>query len=189
MHFVELLIIALGFSMDAFAVSICKGLSTPKAKLRHMLIVGAWFGGFQALMPLIGYLVGTTFASYIEAFDHWVAFILLGFIGFNMIREALSGEAEETNDCFGAKTMFVMAIATSIDALAGGVAFAMIPDINIWLTVVAIGIVTFLMSAVGVKVGNLFGARFKSRAELAGGIILVLMGIKFLLEGLGLISF
>ena len=189
MHFVELLIIALGFSMDAFAVSICKGLSTPKAKMRHMLIVGAWFGGFQALMPLIGYLVGTTFASYIEAFDHWVAFILLGFIGFNMIREALSGEAEETNDCFGAKTMFVMAIATSIDALAGGVAFAMIPDINIWLTVVAIGIVTFLMSAVGVKVGNLFGARFKSRAELAGGIILVLMGIKFLLEGLGLISF
>lgn len=189
MHFVELLIIALGFSMDAFAVSICKGLSTPKAKLRHMLIVGAWFGGFQALMPLIGYLVGTTFASYIEAFDHWVAFILLGFIGFNMIREALSGEAEETNDCFGAKTMFVMAIATSIDALAGGVAFAMIPDINIWITVVAIGIVTFLMSAVGVKVGNLFGARFKSRAELAGGIILVLMGIKFLLEGLGLISF
>ena len=189
MHFVELLIIAIGFSMDAFAVSICKGLSTPKAKLRHMLIVGAWFGGFQALMPLIGYLVGTTFASYIEAFDHWVAFILLGFIGFNMIREALSGEAEETNDCFGAKTMFVMAIATSIDALAGGVAFAMIPDINIWLTVVAIGIVTFLMSAVGVKVGNLFGARFKSRAELAGGIILVLMGIKFLLEGLGLISF
>ena len=189
MHFVELLIIALGFSMDAFAVSICKGLSTPKAKLRHMLIVGAWFGGFQALMPLIGYLVGTTFASYIEAFDHWVAFILLGFIGFNMIREALSGEAEETNDCFGAKTMFVMAIATSIDALAGGVAFALIPDINIWLTVVAIGIVTFLMSAVGVKVGNLFGARFKSRAELAGGIILVLMGIKFLLEGLGLISF
>ena len=189
MHFVELLIIAIGFSMDAFAVSICIGLSTPKAKLRHMLIVGAWFGGFQALMPLIGYLVGTTFASYIEAFDHWVAFILLGFIGFNMIREALSGEAEETNDCFGAKTMFVMAIATSIDALAGGVAFAMIPDINIWLTVVAIGIVTFLMSAVGVKVGNLFGARFKSRAELAGGIILVLMGIKFLLEGLGLISF
>ena len=189
MHFVELLIIAIGFSMDAFAVSICKGLSTPKAKLRHMLIVGAWFGGFQALMPLIGYLVGTTFASYIEAFDHWVAFILLGFIGFNMIREALSGEAEETNDCFGAKTMFVMAIATSIDALAGGVAFALIPDINIWLTVVAIGIVTFLMSAVGVKVGNLFGARFKSRAELAGGIILVLMGIKFLLEGLGLISF
>ena len=189
MHFVELLIIALGFSMDAFAVSICKGLSTPKAKMRHMLIVGAWFGGFQALMPLIGYLVGTTFASYIEAFDHWVAFILLGFIGFNMIREALSGEAEETNDCFGAKTMFVMAIATSIDALAGGVAFALIPDINIWLTVVAIGIVTFLMSAVGVKVGNLFGARFKSRAELAGGIILVLMGIKFLLEGLGLISF
>ena len=189
MHFVELLIIALGFSMDAFAVSICKGLSTPKAKLRHMLIVGAWFGGFQALMPLIGYLVGTTFASYIEAFDHWVAFILLGFIGYNMIREALSGEAEETNDCFGAKTMFVMAIATSIDALAGGVAFALIPDINIWLTVVAIGIVTFLMSAVGVKVGNLFGARFKSRAELAGGIILVLMGIKFLLEGLGLISF
>ena len=189
MHFVELLIIALGFSMDAFAVSICKGLSTPKAKLRHMLIVGAWFGGFQALMPLIGYLVGTTFASYIEAFDHWVAFILLGFIGFNMIREALSGETEETNDCFGAKTMFVMAIATSIDALAGGVAFALIPDINIWLTVVAIGIVTFLMSAVGVKVGNLFGARFKSRAELAGGIILVLMGIKFLLEGLGLISF
>lgn len=189
MHFVELLIIALGFSMDAFAVSICKGLSTSKAKLRHMLIVGAWFGGFQALMPLIGYLVGTTFASYIEAFDHWVAFILLGFIGFNMIREALSGEAEETNDCFGAKTMFVMAIATSIDALAGGVAFALIPDINIWLTVVAIGIVTFLMSAVGVKVGNLFGARFKSRAELVGGIILVLMGIKFLLEGLGLISF
>ena len=129
--------------MDATAVSIAKGLSVKRVELSHVLKVGLWFGGFQALMPLIGYLVGTTFASYIEAFDHWVAFILLGFIGFNMIREALSGEAEETNDCFGAKTMFVMAIATSIDALAGGVAFALIPDINIWLTVVAIGIVTF----------------------------------------------
>ena len=189
MHIAELLIIALGFSMDAFAVSVCKGLSTPQVRLRHMLTVGVWFGGFQALMPLIGYLVGRTFASYIEAFDHWIAFVLLGFVGCNMIREALWGEEETTDDSFCVGTMLVMAVATSIDALAGGVAFALMPDANIGLTVAAIGAVTFVASATGVKMGNLFGARFRSRAELIGGIILVLMGVKLLLEGLGILSF
>lgn len=189
MGILELIVIALGLSMDAFAVSICKGLATPKVAPRHMALAGLWFGDFQALMPLIGYFLGSTFEEYIEAYDHWVAFVLLGIIGFNMIREAIWGEEEESNASFGVKTMFLMAVATSIDALAVGVTFALLPDVNIFAAVSSIGIITFAFSAVGVKIGNLFGAKYKSRAELAGGIILVLMGVKILLEHLGVISF
>lgn len=189
MTLVELFIIALGLSMDAFSVSVCKGLATAKVQPRHMVIVGLWFGGFQALMPLIGYFVGATFKEYIEAYDHWVALILLSFIGINMIREAIQGGEEETNCSFCPKAMLPMAVATSIDALIVGVTFALLPDVSIGAAVSFIGVITFLLSAIGVKVGNLFGAKYKARAELAGGIILVLMGVKILLEHLGVISF
>ena len=189
MSFLELFVIALGLSMDAFAVAVCKGLATPKVAARHMLIAGIWFGGFQGLMPLIGYFLGTTFSRYIESYDHWIAFVLLSFIGINMIREAVSGEQDESNACFGVKTMFVMAVATSIDALAVGVTFALLPDVNILAAVGSIGIITFALSALGVKIGNIFGAKYKSRAELTGGIILVLMGLKILLEHLGVLPF
>ena len=187
----ELLLIALGLSMDAFAVSICKGLATPRVAPRHMLIAGAWFGGFQALMPLIGYFLGATFREYIEKYDHWIAFILLAFIGGNMLREALGKEEEEEEACacFGFKTMFLMAIATSIDALAVGVTFALLPQVNIWLAVGSIGVITFLFSGAGVKIGNVFGAKYKKRAEIAGGAILILMGLKILLEHLGILNF
>lgn len=193
----ELFIIAVGLSMDAFAVAICKGLSVQKAKIRHMAITGLYFGIFQAGMPLLGYLVGKQFAQYITRFDHWIAFVLLGLIGANMIREALSkdddGECdcgcEEKNSSFGFKAMFPMAIATSIDALAIGVSFALLPDVDIVPAVSFIGIITFALSFAGVKIGNVFGAKFKSKAELAGGVILVLMGLKILLEHLGVINF
>lgn len=188
----ELFIIAVGLSMDAFAVAICKGLSVQKAKINHMAITGLYFGVFQAGMPLIGYLVGKQFAQYITRFDHWIAFILLGLIGANMIREALSKEEEENekqNDSFGFKAMFPMAIATSIDALAVGVSFALLPDVDIVPAVSFIGVITFALSFVGVKIGNVFGAKFKSKAEFAGGVILVLMGLKILLEHLGVINF
>lgn len=181
--------IGLGLSMDAFAVAVCKGLATPKVKSRHMIVVGLWFGGFQALMPLIGYFVGATFSKYIEAFDHWVALVLLAAIGLNMIREAIWGDDEEVDCSLCVKAMLPMAIATSIDALIAGVTFAMDPDINIFIAVALVGAITFLLSAIGVKVGNLFGARYKARAELVGGIILVLMGVKVLLEHTGVISF
>ena len=189
MSYLELFVIALGLSMDAFAVAICKGLATPKVAVRHMLIAGLWFGGFQALMPLIGYFLGTAFSQYIESYDHWIAFVLLAIIGANMIREAIRGEEEESNACFGIKTMFVMAVATSIDALAVGVTFALLPDVNILVAVGSIGVITFALSALGVKIGNIFGAKYKSRAELVGGGILILMGLKILLEHLGVISF
>ncbi len=179
----ELFLIAAGLSMDAFAVSICKGLSVPKVKPAHTLITGAWFGGFQALMPLIGYLLGTGFADMIKSIDHWIAFALLGIIGGNMIREALSGDAEETDCSFGIKSMFPMAVATSIDALAVGVSFAFL-QVNIVPAVTFIGVITFVLSAIGVVVGNVFGARFKSKAELAGGVVLIAMGIKILVEHL-----
>ncbi|MBQ8642523.1 MAG: manganese efflux pump [Clostridia bacterium] len=179
----ELFVIAAGLSMDAFAVSICKGLSVPKVKPAHTLITGAWFGGFQALMPFIGYLLGTSFANMIESVDHWIAFVLLGIIGINMIREALSGEAEETDSSFGIKSMFPMAVATSIDALAVGVSFAFL-KVEILPAVTFIGVITFVLSAAGVVIGNVFGARFKSKAELAGGIVLIGMGIKILIEHL-----
>lgn len=185
----ELLLIAVGLSMDAFAVSICKGLATKKVGVKHMLIVGLWFGGFQALMPLIGYFLGSTFEEYITRFDHWVAFVLLAIIGGNMIREALSGEEEKANDSLGVREMLTLAVATSIDALAVGVTFALLPGVNIAAAVSFIGVITFVISAAGIKVGNAFGAKFKSKAELAGGVILILIGLKILLEHLGVINF
>ncbi len=185
----ELFIIAVGLSMDAFAVAICKGLSVDRVKAKHMTIAGLYFGIFQAAMPLIGYFVGRQFEQYITRFDHWVAFVLLGLIGANMIRESLSKEEENVNSSFGVKAMLPMAVATSIDALAVGVSFALLPDVNIAPAVTFIGVTTFVLSFAGVKIGNVFGTKYKSKAELAGGIILVLMGSKILLEHLGVINF
>ena len=189
-----LFLLAVGVSMDAFAVSICKGLAMKKANVGSMAIVGGWFGGFQALMPLIGFYLGTLFAVAIEAVDHWVAFGLLGIIGFNMLREALEKKdecdccAEEHNADLGVKTMFVMAVATSIDALAVGISLAMAGDVNIWLSIALIGLTTFSFSAAGVKLGSLFGAAFEKKAQLAGGVILLLLGAKILLEHLGFLA-
>ena len=190
MGIVELLLLAVGLSMDAFAVSICKGLSMKKANLRAQAICGAWFGGFQALMPLIGFFLGALFAEAIEAFDHWVAFVLLAIIGINMLREAFSKgcDCEEHDADLSVKTMFVMAIATSIDALAVGISLAMAGNVNIIAAVLLIGVTTFLLSAVGVKVGNIFGSRFEKKAQFAGGCILVLLGLKILLEHLGVLG-
>ena len=189
MSILEILLLGIGLSMDAFAVSICKGLSTKKLQIKHYLIIGAWFGGFQALMPTIGYFLGSTFEQYITAFDHWVAFVLLAAIGANMIKESFSKEESETNSSFAFKPMLLMALATSIDALAVGITFALLPDVNVPLAVCLIGVTTFVCSAAGLKVGNLFGLRYKAKAELAGGIILILIGLKILLEHLGVISF
>ena len=182
----ELFIIAVGLSMDACAVSICKGLSVQKVTFRHAATCGGYFGAFQALMPVIGFVLGVQFRSLITGIDHWIALILLGLIGANMIREALSGEEEEVNCSFCFRAMLPLAIATSIDALAVGVTFAAM-DIGskIVFAVIFIGVVTFLLSAIGVKIGNLFGMKFKSKAELFGGIVLVLMGLKIFLEDLG----
>ncbi len=189
MGFVELFILAVGLSMDAFAVSVCKGLAMKKATWKAELCCGAWFGGFQALMPLIGYFLGSLFIDAISAIDHWVAFILLAIIGINMLREALSGDEEETADAdLSVKTMFVMAIATSIDALAVGISLAMAGVSNIFLAVLLIGATTFVLSAIGVKVGNVFGSRYEKKAEVVGGIILILLGVKILLEHLGVIG-
>ena len=179
----ELFIIAVGLSMDALAVAICKGLSMAKMSWKKGIIVGLWFGGFQALMPLIGYLLGAQFESKITAFDHWIACILLGLIGGNMIREGVSGDEEKTDDSVSIKSMLPLAIATSIDALAVGVTFAFL-RVTIAYAVSFIGVITFLLSTVGVKVGNVFGARYKSKAEIAGGVILILMGLKILIEHL-----
>ena len=187
MSLLELFIIAVGLSMDAFAVSICKGLSVPKMKLGHALICGIYVGGFQALMPAVGYLLGSQFETLITRIDHWIAFILLGIIGINMIRESKEEEEEKLDSSFGAKAMLPLAVATSIDALAVGVTFAFL-KVNIVWAVTFIGVVTFIFSAVGVKVGNVFGMRYKARAELAGGVILVLMGCKILLEHLNLLT-
>ena len=187
MGFIELLLIAVGLSMDAFAVSVCKGLSVKKVGVKHAALAGLYFGGFQFLMPVIGYLLGFRFESVIESIDHWVAFVLLAFIGGNMIKESF-GKAEELNDDFGIKTMLLMAIATSIDALAVGVTFAFL-EVQILPAAGLIGVTTFLLSFAGIYIGNVFGARYKSKAELAGGIILVVIGLKILLEHLGVISF
>ena len=184
MSLMELFLIAVGLSMDAFAVSVCKGLSVRKATVKHALCVGLYFGGFQALMPLIGYMLGTQFESVITSVDHWIAFGLLAFIGGNMIREALSREEEKLDDSFSFKTMITLAVATSIDALAMGVTFAFL-RVDILPAVLLIGATTFVLSAVGLKVGNVFGAKYKARAELFGGVVLVLMGLKILLEHLG----
>ena len=189
MSILEILLLGIGLSMDAFAVSICKGLSAKRLQTRHYLIIGAWFGGFQALMPTIGFFLGSTFEQYITAFDHWVAFVLLSAIGAGMINESLSKEESNGNDSFSFKTMLLLALATSIDALAVGITFALLPDVNVPLAVCLIGITTFVCSAAGLKVGNLFGLKYKAKAELAGGIILILIGLKILLEHLGVISF
>lgn len=185
----ELFLIAVGLSMDAFAVSICKGLSTKKLTARHYLIIGLWFGGFQAIMPAIGYLLGSTFERYITAVDHWVAFVLLSLIGAGMIREALSKEEDKVNDSFAPLTMLLLALATSIDALAVGITFALLPDVNIAAAVSYIGVITCVLSAIGLKVGNVFGLRYKAKAEFVGGAILILIGLKILLEHLGILSF
>ena len=182
----ELLLTAAALSMDAFAVAICKGLSVKKVRIGNSLTVGAYFGGFQALMPLIGFLLGSAFRSLIENIDHWIAFGLLALIGANMIREAFSKDEEELDCSFCFKSMFPLAIATSIDALAVGVGFAVI-EVNIIPAVAFIGVITFALSAAGVYLGNIFGAKYKSKAELAGGIVLVLIGIKILLEHLGIL--
>ena len=192
MGIAELFLLAVGLSMDAFAVSICKGLCMKKATLKAQATCGAWFGGFQGLMPLIGFFLGTLFADAIKAFDHWVAFVLLAIIGANMIKEAFSKESEDSCDVSGevdmsVKTMFVMAVATSIDALAVGISLAMAGDVNILLAVLLIGVTTFILSAVGVKVGNVFGSRYEKKAQFAGGVILVLLGLKILLEHMGVL--
>ena len=185
----EILILAVGLSMDAMAVAICKGLSVCKLKKRHAIITGLYFGGFQAAMPLIGYFLGKQFQSYITSFDHWIAFVLLALIGANMIKESFE-EAECVNASFSPRAMLPMAVATSIDALAAGVALACVPAIQggVWIAVGSIGLVTFSLSVGGVWIGHIFGARFKSRAERVGGIVLILMGIKILLEHLGVLD-
>ena len=184
MTILELLILAVGLSMDAFAVSVCKGLSVTKVEWKHMLICGAYFGAFQALMPLIGYLLGANFQEMIQSVDHWIAFGLLTLIGANMIREALGKNDEETLDAsFDVKAMLPLAVATSIDALAVGVTFAFL-DVRIVPAVSCIGAITFLLSMLGVKIGSVFGKRWKSRAELAGGVILIAIGVKILIEHL-----
>lgn len=188
MGLIELFIIAVGLSMDAFAVSICKGLSLGKIKIRHMLLAGIWFGGFQALMPAAGYFLGSFFADMITKYAHWVAFILLAIIGGNMIKES-----REEDDCccdadaaMDVKTMFLLAVATSIDAAAVGVSFAFL-KVEIVPAVLFIGCVTFVCSALGVKIGSLFGTRYKSKSEFAGGLVLIIIGLKTLLEGLGIL--
>lgn len=186
MSLLTLFITAVGLSMDAFAVSICKGLAMKKLSVKKACIVGLWFGGFQALMPLTGYLLGSRFEQYVTAIDHWIAFVLLALIGLSMIREALSKEEDSINDSLDMKTMFLLAIATSIDALAVGVTYAFL-KVAIVPAVCFIGIITFLLSTAGVKVGNVFGTRYKAKAEIFGGIILIAMGIRILVEHLGLL--
>ncbi len=182
MGLIEIFILAVGLSMDAFAVSICKGLSVQSFKPKHAVTAGLYFGGFQAGMPLIGYLLGRQFESLITSVDHWIAFVLLGIIGANMIRESF-GEPDELNDSFSPKTMLPLAVATSIDALAVGVTFACL-NVDIVPAILLIGVTTFVFSAVGIKIGNVFGVKFKSKAEFLGGVVLVLMGAKILLEHL-----
>ena len=186
MGIVEIFLLAAGLSMDAFAVSVCKGLSLGRIKLRHMAVVGAWFGSFQALMPLLGYILGSTFSHLVSEVDHWIACALLAIIGGNMIREALSRDEEEApaDPSLSPRRMILPAVATSIDALAVGVTFAFL-EVPVVLAVGIIGAVTFVGSALGVKLGSLFGAKYKAGAELAGGTVLVLIGLKILAEGLG----
>lgn len=187
MSFFEILLIGVGLAMDAFAVSICKGLSTRKLELKHSLICGSYFGLFQGFMPLIGYVLGVQFKDKIESIDHWIAFILLIFIGMNMIKEAFENE-EDCSPDFSIKAMIPLAIATSIDALAVGVTFAFL-NVNIIYAVIIIAITTFIISMAGVKIGYVFGVKYKSKAEMAGGLILILMGLKILLEHLGYLTF
>ena len=183
MDFVTLLTLAVGLAMDAFAVSICKGLAMREKVLKKWIIVGLWFGGFQALMPTIGFFLGTQFKDQITSIDHWIAFVLLGLIGINMVKEALSNEEEQADDSIAVKEMFMLAVATSIDALAVGITFAFL-NVHIVSAASIIGVCTFLISFAGVKIGNIFGTKYKSKAELAGGIILILLGFKILFEHL-----
>ena len=187
----ELLLLAVGLSMDAFAVSVCKGLSLRRATFKAEITCGVWFGGFQALMPLIGFFLGTLFATAIQAVDHWIAFGLLAIIGVNMLKEALSKEEAcgcENSADLSVKTMFVMAVATSIDALAVGISLAMVGNVNIFSAITLIGICTCMLSMLGVRIGNVFGSRFESKAEIAGGVILIALGLKILLEHLGVLA-
>ena len=187
MGLIELFLIAVGLSMDAFAVSVCKGLAMPKCTFKKAAIVGLWFGGFQALMPAIGYILGAHFQEAIASIDNWIAFVLLALIGGNMIHEALDNDEEEADASLDVKTMFLLAVATSIDALAIGITFAFL-KVNIIPAVCFIGIVTFIISFAGVKIGNVFGARYKNKAEIVGGVILILLGLKILLEHLGFLG-
>ncbi|MBO4931632.1 MAG: manganese efflux pump [Clostridia bacterium] len=185
MSFWELLILAAGLAMDAFAAAVCKGMSVQKAAGRHALTAGLWFGAFQALMPASGYLLGTRFASSITAIDHWIAFLLLGLLGANMIREAFAQNGESVDSSFGVRAMAPLAVATSIDALAVGVTFAFL-GVRILPAVSVIGGITFALSALGVRLGNLFGGRFRGGAQAAGGGILILVGVRILTEHLGI---
>ena len=199
MKFYELFILAVGLSMDAFAVAVCKGLAMRRVSLRQAAWVGLWFGGFQFLMPLLGFLLANSFAQAIASFDHWIAFLLLAVIGGNMVREALSAGEEEVSGDLSVRAMFLLAVATSIDALAAGislVAGVSLPMLvngrfnpaSIWVAIGLIGLTTFLLSTAGVKLGNRFGARYEKKAELAGGLILILLGLKILLEHLGVLA-
>ena len=187
MGFWELVVLAVGLSMDAFAVSICKGLALQRVSWKECCIAGAWFGGFQALMPLLGYLLGTQFEQFVTSVDHWIAFVLLGIIGGNMIREALSKDEDKLDGSLAFKTMLLLAIATSIDALAVGVTFAFL-QVSILPAVCFIGATTFILSCIGIRIGHVFGLKYKSRAELFGGAVLILMGTKILLEHLGVLG-
>ncbi len=190
MGFVELFLIGVGLSMDAFAVSVCKGLGMKKINGKGMLVIALFFGGFQALMPLIGWALGTRFESYITSVDHWIAFALLAFIGGKMIYEAVADKEQEVAVAFklDLKELLMLAVATSIDALAVGITFAFL-QVNIWSAIALIGCTTFALSAVGVLVGHKFGSKYEKKAEIAGGVILILIGLKILLEHLGIISF
>ena len=187
MGLIELFLIAVGLSMDAFAVSVCKGLAMPKCTFKKAAIVGLWFGGFQALMPAIGYILGAQFQEAIASIDHWIAFVLLALIGGNMVHEALDNDEEEADASLDVKTMFLLAVATSIDALAIGITFAFL-KVSIIPAVCFIGIVTFIISFAGVKIGNVFGVRYKNKAEIVGGVILILLGLKILLDHLGFLG-
>lgn len=186
MTIIEILLIAIGLAMDAFAVSICKGLSMKKMNWKKALIVGGYFGIFQALMPIIGYFLGSTFEDLVTHIDHWIAFGLLVAIGGNMLKEAFGNDSENCNDDVDFKTMFVLAIATSIDALAVGITFAFLQT-NIWIAATIIGLVTLIISILGVKIGNKFGNKYERKAETVGGLILIFMGVKILLEHLGIL--
>ena len=180
----ELVLLAIGLAMDAFAVAVCKGLAVCRVKPKHFLLTGLWFGGFQALMPLFGYLLGEAFSQFIDPFDHWIACILLALIGVSMIREAFDKDCCDATDAsFAPRVMLVMAIATSIDALAVGITFS-VQQVNLPLALALIGVITFVCSAIGVKIGSVFGTRYRFVAELSGGILLILLGLKILIEGL-----
>ena len=186
MELVEIAFLGVGLAMDAFAVSICKGLSMKKISLRNTLIIALYFGFFQALMPCIGYFLGSAFSGFVAKIDHWIAFILLLIIGINMIRESMSDESEKVDDSVGFSTMILLAIATSIDALAVGITFAFF-EVNVFLSSVIIGIITFVLSICAVIIGNKFGDIFKNKAEVIGGLILIIIGLKILLEHLGIV--